>query len=121
MVCIVVYNVIKYYCEDKSSGILFTLALSSLFPLSLSVPFPPFLCFLSSSLSSLSSLLVPEAINSVSFTTYSNNQSVALDWSNTFRLNSVLSHFIVIRDGFFLLQGTQTYAVFGNQPIGRRK
>ena len=95
-----------------------------LFPLSslpLSVPFSPFLYSPSSSLSSLSSLLVPEAINSVSFTTYSNNQSVALDWSNTFRLNSVLSHFIVIRDGFFLLQGTQTYAVFGNQPIGRRK
>ena len=120
MVCIVVYNVKKYYCEDKSSGILFTLAFFSLFPLSL-CSLPSLSLFPSLPLSSLSSLLVPEAINSVSFTTYSNNQSVALDWSNTFRLNSVLSHFIVIRDGFFLLQGTQTYAVFGNQPIGRRK
>lgn len=55
-------------------------------------------------------------MGSVLFTIYDTNQSIALNWADTFQLNSQLSHFIVIRDGFFLLQGIQTYAVFGNQP-----
>lgn len=64
------------------------------------------------------SLLEPEVISTVYFTIYDHNQSIALNWSSTFKLNSPLSHFIVIRDGFFLLQGAQTYAVFSNQPTG---
>ena len=60
--------------------------------------------------------LAPEVISLFTFTVFESNQSISLNWANTFRLNGPLLNFIVIRDGIFLLIGTQTFAVFPNQP-----
>ena len=65
--------------------------------------------------------LAPE-LNGTGFVRFTvQDLAILLDWSDTFRLNSILRHFLLIRDDIFISQGTLTSASLTGQPRGTSK
>jgi len=61
----------------------------------------------------------PEVVDIVLFSL--NDNSVSLNWQNTFRLNGQLRFYVLTRNNFTLRQDILTSVVLANQPRGESK
>ena len=65
---------------------------------------------------------VPEAIpNALLFEIDQEADTIHMDWSQTFRLNGRLRHFVLVRNDIMLLQTLDLQVTLTNEPVGERK
>ena len=47
--------------------------------------------------------------------------TIHMDWSQTFHLNGLLRHFVLVRNDIMLLQTLDLQVTLTNEPVGERK